>query len=53
VERLISHRLPFTEAPAAYRLLLDRPAETMQVVLTYDDEQASSMPAPTPATDDD
>lgn len=34
---LISHRLPFDEAPAAYRLVDERPGETVQVVLTYDD----------------
>lgn len=34
---LISHRLPFAEAPAAYRLLDERPEETTQVVLIYDE----------------
>lgn len=33
---MISHRLPFEEAPAAYRLVDERPGETVQVVLTYD-----------------
>ncbi|WP_432983003.1 zinc-dependent alcohol dehydrogenase [Dactylosporangium sp. CA-233914] len=33
---LISHRIPFTDAPDAYRLLLDRPQDTIKVVLTYD-----------------
>ena len=35
VDRLISHRLPFEEAPDAYALLAEHPEETMQVVLTY------------------
>lgn len=35
---LISHRFPFSEAPAAYRLLDERPEEAAQVVLTYGDE---------------
>ena len=32
---LISHRIPFTEAAAAYQLIDQRPAEVLQVVLTY------------------
>jgi threonine dehydrogenase-like Zn-dependent dehydrogenase len=32
---IISHRIPFAQAPAAYRLLDERPDETVQVVLTY------------------
>ena len=36
---LISHRLPFAQAVAAYRLLDDRPDEALQVVLTYHDDQ--------------
>ncbi len=35
---LISHRLPFAEAPAAYRLVDERPGEAAQVVLTYDEQ---------------
>jgi hypothetical protein len=35
VDRLISPRFAFEDAPAAYALLTDRPAETTQVVLTY------------------
>ena len=35
LSELISHRVPFAEAPAAYRLIDERPAEAAQVVLTY------------------
>lgn len=34
---MISHRLPFAEAPEAYRLLDERPEEAIQVVLDYGD----------------
>jgi 2-desacetyl-2-hydroxyethyl bacteriochlorophyllide A dehydrogenase len=34
---LITHRFPLAEAPAAYRLLEERPSEAIQVVLRYDD----------------
>ena len=34
----ISHRIPFTRAPDAYRLLDEHPEEALQVVLTYGDE---------------
>lgn len=33
---LVSHRVPLAEAPEAYRLLAERPAEALQVVLTVD-----------------
>ena len=33
---LVSHRIPFEEAAAAYRLVDECPGETVQVVLTYD-----------------
>ncbi len=36
--RLISHRFPFEQASEAYRLLAERPQETIQVVLTYGDD---------------
>ena len=36
---LISHRIPFAEAPAAYRLLDEHPEEALQVVLTYEGEE--------------
>lgn len=36
LEALISHRIPFEGAPEAYRLLDERPGETVQVVLTHD-----------------
>jgi threonine dehydrogenase-like Zn-dependent dehydrogenase len=33
---LISHRIPFGEAPEAYTLLDERPEETLQVIFTYE-----------------
>jgi hypothetical protein len=42
LERLISHRVPFADAPMAYRLLLDQPGDATQVVLTYDDESSAT-----------
>ncbi len=35
VDRLISHRFPVAEAPDAYRLIDQQPAETVQVMLHY------------------
>ena len=35
LEELVSHRIPFEEAPQAYRLVDGRPDETVQVVLTH------------------
>ena len=35
LEKLITHRLPFTAAADAYRLIAERPEETVQVLLTY------------------
>lgn len=35
VERLITHRFPVEDAPAAYRLIDQQPEETVQVVLHY------------------
>jgi 2-desacetyl-2-hydroxyethyl bacteriochlorophyllide A dehydrogenase len=35
---LISHRLPFSAAPEAYRLIDERPGDALQVVLTYGEE---------------
>jgi 2-desacetyl-2-hydroxyethyl bacteriochlorophyllide A dehydrogenase len=35
LDRLVGHRFPFEEAEAAYALVADRPAETLQVLLTY------------------
>jgi 2-desacetyl-2-hydroxyethyl bacteriochlorophyllide A dehydrogenase len=32
---LVSHKVPFEEAPRAYRLVDEAPGETVQVVLTY------------------
>jgi threonine dehydrogenase-like Zn-dependent dehydrogenase len=32
---MISHRIPFSEAPEAFRLLDERPEETLAVILTY------------------
>ncbi|WP_265109271.1 zinc-dependent alcohol dehydrogenase [Halosolutus halophilus] len=34
-DRLVTHRVPVTDAPEAYELLDDRPDETVQVLLTY------------------
>jgi len=36
---LISHRIPFAQAPAAYRLVDERPEEATQVVLMYEDTE--------------
>ena len=36
LEELVSHRIPFGEAPGAYRLVDEGPDETVQVVLTHD-----------------
>lgn len=36
LEKLISHRIPLGDAPAAYRLVDEKPGETVQVVLTHD-----------------
>ena len=33
--QLLTHRVPFREAESAYRLIAERPEETIQVVLTY------------------
>lgn len=35
LDRLIGHRFAFEDARAAYALVSDRPAETLQVLLTY------------------
>jgi threonine dehydrogenase-like Zn-dependent dehydrogenase len=35
---LVSHKVPFEEAPRAYRLVDEAPGETVQVVLTYGGE---------------
>lgn len=34
-ERLVSHRIPLRDAPAAYRLVDEKPEETVQVILTH------------------
>jgi len=36
LEELISHRIPFGQTPEAYRLVDERPEETVQVVLDYE-----------------
>jgi 2-desacetyl-2-hydroxyethyl bacteriochlorophyllide A dehydrogenase len=36
LRELISHRIPFEEAPEAYMLLDERPGETLQVIFTYE-----------------
>jgi alcohol dehydrogenase len=38
VANLISHRFPFSQAGEAYRLLDEKPAEALQVLLTYSRE---------------
>lgn len=35
-EKMISHRVPFDRAPDAFKLLDERPGETLGVILTYD-----------------
>jgi len=40
-ERLITHRVPFIEAPTAYRLLDQQPENAIQVILTYPTNQAT------------
>ena len=35
LEKLISHRFPFENAPAAYRMVDEHPGETVQVILEY------------------
>ena len=35
LKKLISHRIPFEEAPEAYPLLDERPGEALQVIFTY------------------
>lgn len=37
VDNLITHRIPFSNAAAAYRLIADNPQTTIKAVLTYDD----------------
>jgi 2-desacetyl-2-hydroxyethyl bacteriochlorophyllide A dehydrogenase len=37
LEELVSHRVPFEEAPGAYQLVDETPDETVQVVLTHDE----------------
>lgn len=39
LEELLSHRFPFEEAPAAYRLVDERSEEAVQVILTHDEHQ--------------
>lgn len=36
VEALLTHRIPFEDAPSAYELLDTRPESALQVLLTYD-----------------
>jgi 2-desacetyl-2-hydroxyethyl bacteriochlorophyllide A dehydrogenase len=36
LRELISHRIPFEEAPEAYMLLDERPEEALQVIFTYE-----------------
>jgi 2-desacetyl-2-hydroxyethyl bacteriochlorophyllide A dehydrogenase len=36
LDRLVSHYIPFTDAPSAFRMVDEHPEEVLQVVLTYD-----------------
>jgi threonine dehydrogenase-like Zn-dependent dehydrogenase len=36
LRELISHRIPFGEAPEAYAMLDEGPQEAMQVIFTYE-----------------
>jgi len=36
LKELISHHIPFEEAPEAYTLLEARPQEALQVIFTYE-----------------
>lgn len=44
IERLVSHRLRFSEAATAYRLVDEHPDETLGVLLTYDLAAVDSSP---------
>src|SRR5918999_5643512 len=37
LKEFVSHRVPFEEAPRAYRLVDEEPGETVQVILSHDD----------------
>ena len=37
IEPLITHRIPFTEAPAAFELVVEHPERTLGMVLTWSD----------------
>jgi hypothetical protein len=37
LEELVSHRIPFGEAPGAYQLVDENPDDVVQVVLTHDE----------------
>jgi hypothetical protein len=37
LKELVSHRFPFGEAPDAYRLVDERPGETVQVILIHEE----------------
>jgi len=39
LHELVSHTIPFSSAPEAYRLVDEQPGETMQVVLTYEEQE--------------
>jgi threonine dehydrogenase-like Zn-dependent dehydrogenase len=41
LESLISHRIPFSQAAEAYRLVDQQPESTVQVVLAYEDSATS------------
>ena len=41
-QRLITHKIPFINAGQAFHLIDKEPAQTVQVVLTYDDNQSEA-----------
>ena len=43
LKELISHRIPFEEAPEAYTLLEERPEEALQVIFTYEGVEEARM----------
>ena len=43
MKELISHRIPFEEAPEAYTLLEEKPEEALQVIFTYEGVEEARM----------
>ena len=44
LKEFVSHRVPFEEAPRAYRLVDEEPGETVQVILSHDDPRGQDLP---------